>query len=225
MKTLIELNIPQIKCVNKETTDYVRDLQQRANDELYPYRQRPLSPDATTALVKILTDIGVALKGAIVSDKQALRRDEIMKQLRTIIRNLMSYNSTLTWENEDVNKVQRIMNYFTQKVIQAKQKGLTTRDVVVLLRERKEIGLYYIAPLYKHINCKLNHDSYCKTEDDLLGWFYGEWSGKSDTPVEVEALPVQKITESFRKQTPPQKQQPKFHIPIGIPDYPDFVLP
>lgn len=225
MKTLIELNIPQIKCVNKETTDYVRDLQQRANDELYPYRQRPLSPDATTALVKILTDVGVALKGAIVSDKQALRRDEIMTQLRTIIRNLKGYNTSLSWENDDVNKVQRIMNYFTQKVIQAKQKGLTTKDVVILLRERKVIDKYYIAPLYRNITCKLNHDSYAKTESDLLGWFYGEWSGKSETPVEVEALPLQKVNENFRKQTLPQKQQPKFQVPKGIPDYACFKLP
>jgi hypothetical protein len=217
MKTLIELNIPQIKCVNKETTDYVRDLQQRANDELYPYRQRPLSPDAAIALIKILTDVGVALSSAIVSEKQALRRNEIQEQLRSIIRQLKAYVGSLSWENEDVNKVQRIMNYFTQKVIQAKQKGLTTKDVVILLRERKVIDKYYIVPLYKHINCKLNHDSYCKTENDLLGWFYGEWSGKSDTPVEVEALPFQKVTETFKKQTPkPQVTTPINTVPSWV---------
>lgn len=231
MKTLIELNIPQIKCVNKEATDYVRDLQQRANDELFPYRQRPLSPNATDTLIKILTDVGIALKGAIVSDKQALRRNEIMSQLRDIIRSLKAYNTSLSWENEDVNKVQRIMNYFTQKVIQAKEKGLTTKTVMALLKERKEICQYYISPLYQHVMCKLNHDSFVKTESDLIGWFYGEWSGKSDTPVEVQALPLQKVNENFRKQTPPQRQNKPIVqnvrpvMPVHTQDYDFSLLP
>lgn len=212
MKTLIELNIPQIKCVNKETTDYVRDLQQRANDELYPYRQRPLSYDAANALIKILTDVGVALSGAIVSEKQALRRNEIQEQLRTIIRQLKAYAGSLSWENEDVQKIQRIMNYFVQKVIQAKQKGFTTDVIVKLLRERKEIGCYYITPLYKHIpNAKLNFDSYSKTDSDLWGFMYGEWGTNTTTPVEIAPLPLQKMTETFKKHTPkPQVTVPSW---------------
>ena len=220
MKTLIELKIPQIKCENKETSDYVRELQQRANDELYPYRMRPISHVAANALVKTLTDIGVALTDAIVNEKQALRRDEIQSQLRTIIRQLKAYSASEKIENEDISKVQRIMNYFTQKVISAKEKGLSTPVVMSLLRERKEINSYYIKPIMSHFETGLNFKSFSKTEEELLGYIYGEWAYNSTTDIEPVQLPLQKVKENFTKQKP--KSNPT--VSRGVPPWADFPL-
>lgn len=220
MKTLIELNIPQIKCENKETSDYVRELQQRANDELYPYRMRPISHVAANALVKLLTDIGVALGGAIVNEKQALRRDEIQSQLRTIIRQLKAYSSSVKFEYDDIGKVQKIMNYFTQKVISAKEKGLNTQVVMTLLRERKEIDCYYIKPIMNHFETELNFKSFSKTEEELLGYIYGEWAYNSGTDIEPVPLPLQKAKESFTKQKPKPKPTVSRELPPWAANFP-----
>lgn len=138
MKKGNELGLTPIKCSHKEGNECIKDLHYQLNDLLYKWSRKYISSKVANRLIGRLEQIGKKLAKLDISDKCKPKRDEILKETRTIYKTLRRYYETYQPSVEDKEQALQTAKYQLSMYLKRKDE-LTEKDVVSMLEENREI--------------------------------------------------------------------------------------
>lgn len=171
MKKMVQgysLGIECIKTEHKEGNEQIKTLHYKINDILYKYNKQYISNITAKRLINGLTGLGKELKGVDTTDKIDLKKQEILKALRTVVKNLQGYVEDFSWDEVDRTPIQSIVNYCVAQYVKMKKEGQLTDDSILkLLNRQKEIINDFILPASDTLK-NLNMEAFRKMNDELL---------------------------------------------------------
>ena len=138
LKKGFEIGLTPIKTQSKDGTQQLKELHYKVNDTLYKWSGRFLFQADAEQVFTELCNAGKELNALVVPDKKKKKKTEIVNALRKVCTSLRGYCKE-EQTSEDLELMQKALNYFLHKAIEAKSEGLTVEKTVSLLQEQKEL--------------------------------------------------------------------------------------
>lgn len=133
-----ELGLTPIKCGNREGTPQLKELHYKINDILYKWSGKYLFQTDAEQVFRELCGYGKELSALVVPGKASAKKSELITALRKVCTSLREYCKN-EQTSEDLELMQKAVNFFLHKAIEAKNEGLTVEKAVGLLQEQKEL--------------------------------------------------------------------------------------
>lgn len=159
-----ELGLEPIKFKDhKKNDEKLEALIFRANDILYFFAKKIISPKAKDYILTEFEQIGTQAKDL----EDTPRKTEFMTALRHHYKSVRNADITLN-PVTDIEEYQKLISYEIAKSIKAKSR--TYEDILRQLDENKKVMLLYIKPFQAASGkgYKLFTDNFCKIQKELL---------------------------------------------------------
>lgn len=135
MKKLNEIINTCIKCVNKQTTKELQELQGNANKLLFHYSNRFINGAIRDKLLKEFKSIGQETNLLNVTPKAEAKKQEILQQMRDIFKALNQYQPDLHQYNYCGSKT---LKWVLSTYLHYKEQGLDPATAIAILNNIKE---------------------------------------------------------------------------------------
>lgn len=118
-----ELGLKPIQTENKQGNDKIRDIHFKINELLYFYSKKYADNITAQEIIDKLTVYAKELKELPENKK----KDEILTQLRTIVKSLINFKNNFKWEKlpSTIDAIQRTLNYAVKNWVDFKEHNLS----------------------------------------------------------------------------------------------------
>lgn len=158
-----------LKCKNKTSNEALKELQYHANDIIFQHLKKPISRASKEYVFNALQDIGIKISKLDLPNNVEPKREEILDQLRTMLRALK--NEQLQHTAFDEQKIKEsVQKYALSQYLKQKDIGYDAETIIKHLRANKElIDEYQIED--EHLVF-----SFVKAQNELLQMLYNSYS-------------------------------------------------
>ena len=120
-------------------------------------------------LIKELTDSGIAIKNIKVNDKNQKQKDDILSDIRNLIRGLKAYQNEFRFDDSCRSAIKSSANYQLQRFLKAREDKSLSVEMCIELLQRNKLIYRSIKDAEQNLNTTISFPNFIKLQDDIKG--------------------------------------------------------
>ena len=161
-----EILVTPVKFENHRSNDALDEVIYELQDLLYFYATKEIVVYAKCDILDTIEKLANKAKEIECDDKVQLRKDELLTNMRKIYKSVRSYE-VHPYKKEDVEIVQKLIQYLVAKSIKAKSGNI--EQMLKQMEENKKAYKIYVKPFLElKLGVMLHTGNFIKIQNELL---------------------------------------------------------